>query len=153
MHKNKSFSIIPRAIFNYFTKGIPVEDTILNHTNIFDFCAGVKAGRTDIKGRSHYEEAFVENGEIVYRKLSKTVRYFISKKGTTLIKKYEDGSHAQVEAPLGLGKMSKSWKITYFNKSYKLDNFADYGIDYSYYIHKAREAIYAIENPIQQSLF
>lgn len=153
LHKNKSFSIIPRAVYYYFVKGVPIEETIYNHKNIFDFCGGVKGGKTDIKGKSWYELIFIENKQIKTKKLSKTVRYFISKTGGTLIKKYEDGSYAQAEAPLNLGKMNKDWKVTYFNKSYKLDNFKDYGIDYSYYIHKAREAIENLETPNQLDLF
>lgn len=153
LHKNKSFAIIPRAIYHYFVNGIPIEDTIYNHKNIFDFCAGVKSSKTDIKGASWYELISVAEGKLTNRKLSKTVRYFISAKGEYLIKKYEDGSYAQAEAPLNLGKTKKDWKVTYFNKSYQLDNFSDYNIDYSYYLHKAREVINNLENPSQLSLF
>lgn len=153
LHKNKSFAIIPRAIYHYFVDGTPIEDTIYNHRNIFDFCAGVKSSRTDIKGASWYELISVNKGKITSRKLSKTVRYFISNKGEYLIKKYEDGSYAQAEAPLNLGKTKKDWKVTYFNKSYQLDDFSKYNIDYSYYLHKAREVINNLENTSQLSLF
>src|SRR5690606_10534122 len=37
-HKDNSFRIIPIAISDYFFKNIPVEDTIRNHKNIYDFC-------------------------------------------------------------------------------------------------------------------
>jgi hypothetical protein len=153
LHKNKSHSIIPKAVYNYFVNGIAVEDTIYNEDDIFMFCAGVKSKRTDIKGASWYELVWYENGEIKTQKLSKTVRYFISKQGKYLYKRYEDGSVAHVEAPTHLSKHKKDWKITYFNKSYKLDNIKDYNIDYTYYISKAREMIYQIENINQLTLF
>lgn len=46
----------------------------------------------------------------------------------------------------------KEWKVTYFNKSYKEENFEDYCVDYSYYISKAREWIGALEQKDQLKL-
>lgn len=153
LHKNKSHSIIPRAIYNYFIHDISVEETILNHRNIFDFCAGVRAKKSDIKGASHYELQWIDGDKLASQKLSKTVRYYISKKGKYLFKCYEDGSKAHVEAPLNLGKMKKDWKVTYFNKAIKYDNFDDFGIDYSYYIYHAKKQITDIINKEQLKLF
>jgi len=152
LHKNKSHLIIRIAVYNYFVHNIPIETTINNHTNIFDFCAGVRAKPTIVKGKSWYELHSVNGSTIEKKKLSKTVRYYISKKGKWLFKCYGDGTQSHVEAPLNLGKMKKDWKVTYFNKSWKCENFSDYGVDYSYYIHHAREWIYAIENKNQLSL-
>ncbi len=153
LHKNKSHSIIPRAVHDYWVKGIPVEKTIKEHTNIFDFCAGVKAKKSDKKGASRYEIWKVESGEIKKQKLSKTVRYFISKTGGTLIKFYEDNTFAQVEAPIMKGnKLLKEWKVTYFNKAFYPMNFEDYNIDYSYYIIKSKEWINDIEQIGQTKL-
>lgn len=42
LHKNKSYHIIPKAWFAYFTKGIQPEDYLKSNRNIFDYCAGVK---------------------------------------------------------------------------------------------------------------
>lgn len=154
LHKNKSHNIIPIAIYEYFVKGKPIEDTIKNHRNIYDFCAGVRAKSSDVKGKSHFELHWIEGSELKKKKLSKTVRYFISKKGQYLFKCYPDGSQIHVEAPLNLGKMKKDWKITYFNKYYPVNNFEEYNIDYSYYIHKAREVIHSLEgDKYQTTLF
>lgn len=153
LHKNKSHSIIPKAVHDYWVHGTPVETTIKNHNNIFDFCAGVKSKKSEQKGNVHYEMWKVNKEEIIKEKLSKTVRYFISKKGSTLIKFYETGDFEQVEAPITNGKqIIKDWKITYFNKSYKLDNFEDYNIDYSYYISRAKKWINDIEQIGQNKL-
>jgi len=147
LHKNKSHSIIPLAVHNYWVYGTPVEKTIKEHQNIFDFCAGVKSKKSDVKGGSHYELHWVEQGNYHQKKLSKTVRYYVSKEGKTLIKKYEDNTFAQVEAPVMKGnKLVKEWKVTYFNKAIYPTNFKEYGIDYTYYISKAKEWI----NDIQQ---
>lgn len=50
LHKNKSFLIIPKAIYAYFANGIKPEDFLAANQNIFDYCAGVKA-----KGGWYYE--------------------------------------------------------------------------------------------------
>lgn len=153
LHKNKSHNIIPKAIYEYFVNDIPIETTIRNHRNIFDFCAGVKSSSSDKKGKSRYELHSVVNGMVTIQKLSKTVRYFISNRGGYIIKRFEDKTFAQVEAPIFNGRyIVKEWKVTYFNKSYKVDDFAEYNIDYSYYISKAREIIGALEQKDQLKL-
>lgn len=149
LHKNKSFSIVPRAVHDFFIKGIPVEDTIYNHKNIYDFCSGVRARSSDVRGKSYFVTYDVVDGEVVQNKLSKTVRYFISKKGQTLYKMYSNGSREHVEAPIKKGRQSKNWKVTIFNRYYPSE---DYNIDYSYYITKAYDLIYSIEIPNQLQL-
>ena len=153
LHKNKSHSIIPKAVYEYFVNGVDIETTIYNHRNIFDFCAGVKAKKSTDSGGSRYELRCVNGSDIVKETLSKTVRYFISKKGKYLYKIYDSGEEEHVEAPVKLGSRRKDWKVTYFNKAFYPDNFADYDIDYSYYISKAREWIVAIEDKNQLDLF
>jgi hypothetical protein len=154
LHKNKSHCIIPRAVHDFWVKDVPIEDTIKSSTNIYDFCAGVKAKKSDKKGYSHYEIHSVKQGEIHKQKLSKTVRYFISNKGGTLIKVYETGDWEHVEAPVRKGnKIIKDWKVTYFNKYYSVNNFSDYNIDYSYYIAQARKWVSDIKDIKQITLF
>jgi hypothetical protein len=154
LHKNKSFAIIPRAFYEYHKNNIEPVDFITNHKNIFDFCAGVKSKKSDKKGGNWYQLHWIEDGEYKTKKLSKTVRYYISNKGATLIKHSEDGSQSQVEAPVRKGnRMIKDWKVTYFNKSVIYDDFTKYDIDYTYYISKVREWINDIKDTNQLSLF
>jgi hypothetical protein len=154
LHKNKSFAIIPRAFYEYHKNNIEPVDFITNHNNIYDFCAGVKSKRSDKKGSNWYQLHWVDNGEYKTKKLSKTVRYYISNKGCFLIKHSEDGTQSHVEAPIRRGnKLIKPWKVTYFNKYFKKDNFLEYDIDYTYYISKTREWINSIKDTKQLSLF
>lgn len=153
LHKNKSHSIIPYAIHNYFVNNIPIEDSIKNHKNIFDFCAGVRARKSPERGKSWYELHFVKDGKVNIEKLSKTVRYFISVKGKQLIKRSQSGYTEYVEAPYKHKKFKKEWKITYFNKAFFPDNFEDYNIDYTYYIVKAKEWVAKLEDSSQLKLF
>jgi len=149
LHKNKSFSIIPYTFYQYFSKNKEIEEIILNHTNIFDFCAGVRAKKSEKQGNSHFELHYIKNGELHKDMLSKTVRYYISKVGKYLYKTYEKGSIEHVEAPKKIGKYNKDWKVTYFNKKFNVSNFKDYNIDYSYYISKVREWIMTVEDKSQ----
>lgn len=154
LHKNKSFAIIPKAFYHYHKNGTEPVDFITNHNNIFDFCAGVKSKRSDKRGSNWYQLHWVENGEYKTKKLSKTVRYFISKKGCSIIKHSEDGSQSHVEAPVRKGtRIIKDWKVTYFNKSVIYDDFSKYNIDYTYYITKVNEWITDIKDTKQLSLF
>lgn len=154
LHKNKSFAIIPRAFYEYHKNNTEPVEFITNHNNIYDFCAGVKSKRSDKRGGNWYQLHWVENGDYKTKKLSKTVRYYVSNKGATLIKHSEDGSQSHVEAPVRKGnRILKDWKVTYFNKSVKHNNFSKYDIDYTYYISKVNEWITDIKDKKQLSLF
>jgi len=43
LHKNKSFLVIPKAIYHYFIHGTKPEDYLKSNRNIMDYCGGVKA--------------------------------------------------------------------------------------------------------------
>lgn len=137
-HKNKSELIIPKSIYHYFIYGTPVRDFIKNHTNIFDFCIGV---------RSKKDSKFVYyNKDGVEHNLSKTIRYYISNQGVVIKKKYNDGRVSFLNVhPL----KGKTYYQTIFNQFVDKDN---YNINYSYYIHEAQKIIYQLENA-KHSLF
>ena len=69
LHKNKSKCIVPIALEKYFTQDIPVEDTIKNHRNIFDFCIAKKASRDYF-----YRTVDCKTGTVT--DLNKLVRYY-----------------------------------------------------------------------------
>jgi hypothetical protein len=154
LHKNKSHSIIPYSVYEYWVNGTPVEETIKKHRNIFDFCAGVKAKYSGERGQSSYELHKINYTDLEIKKLSKTVRYYICKENHDgyLMKRYSGGVLEQVEAPARKGRIFKDWKVKFFNKSFKVDDFADYNIDYQYYIMKANEWVNEF-NVKQISLF
>lgn len=154
LHKNKSHCIIPYSVYEYWVNGIPVEETIKKHRNIFDFCAGVKAKKSVERGQSSYELHAIAIQDLKITKLSKTVRYYICNKNHDgyLMKRYSIGSLEQVEAPARKGKIFKAWTVKYFNKYFQPEDFSDYNIDYQYYIMKANEWISEF-NQRQLSLF
>jgi hypothetical protein len=141
MHKNKSFLVIPKAIHAYFVDGIKPEDFIKSNTNIFDFCGGVK-----IKGDWNFYEHKVVSGEYLIEKVQHTIRYFISKTGSKVIKKNNtDNREIQIEA----GKWLQTLMIDYEEKP-----FSEYDINYDYYLDKINKEIRDLEPIVTQlSLF
>ena len=141
LHKNKSFLIIPKALYAYFVDGVKPEKFIKENLNIFDFCGGVK-----IKGNWMFTEKKIENGEYSETKLQETIRYYISNKGSKIIKTNRgDKREIQVEA----GKWLQSTMINYEKKP-----FEKYDINYDYYLEKIKKEIESLEPSTNQlSLF
>lgn len=152
LHKNKSARIVPLALEQYFVHDIPIDDTISNHRNIFDFCLRQKSSRN-----FHYEGINRGTGETnVYNKL---IRYYISNKGEKLlkIKNPECDTNAAQTSQVEAGE----WLATVCNhltKDHPLDN-----INYGYYRERCNRLISKIQtegkrrnitiNPNQLSLF
>lgn len=129
INKNKSARIVPIAIKEFYLNNIPIEQTIQNHKNIYDFTIRQKSSRD-----FHYEGVSIK-GKTIYNKL---IRYYVSKTGENIlkIKNPECLTNAapvsQVEA-----KETGQWLVTVCNKLKKdhpLDN-----IDYSYYIERCKK--------------
>lgn len=138
LHKNKSRRIVPIALEKYFMEDIPVEETIREHTNIWDFCIGVKGNKDYF-----YRYVNLDDGKETDIP-SKVVRYFVSNSGVRLLKIKKPGSEA--DGPDVSLCESGDWKCTLYNQAKELD-VSRLDINYDYYIAKAKEIIYGIENP------
>lgn len=152
LHKNPSRRVVNIAIEKYFTEGVPVQQTIMTHNRIYDFCIGVKASK------DYHYEILNKIGEVdMYNRL---VRYYVSSDGERLWKVKNEGSEgegvqrSQCEAGL--------WKCTVANRIIEGTQITKYNINYAYYIEKAQERIDALErggkrkvklDPNQQNLF
>tara|TARA_R110001592_G_scaffold96907_3_gene277900 strand:- start:11252 stop:13159 length:1908 start_codon:yes stop_codon:yes gene_type:complete len=137
LHKNKSFLCVRKAMYDYFIFGKDPEQSIKENTNIFDFCGGVKA-----KGDWKFFEESVVNTVHQKTPLQKTVRYYISNRGSKTVKIHSiDGRVAQVEA----GKWLQTMFINYIKKP-----FNEYDINYDFYIKKAKKEIEALEPKTNQ---
>ncbi len=130
-HKNPSFLIIPLALQEYFVRGVDYRTFIKNHDNIFDFCAGIKK-------KSNFEFVWLEDGELKYGQ--KVTRYFVSKNGTYLVKRYADGRESKIES---------GWKTTVLNKIVDTDA-RNYKIDHNYYIKAVEKIVFEIEGNSNQ---
>jgi hypothetical protein len=132
LHKNKSELIVAKAIHDHFVYNIPIEKTILEHDNIFDFCIGERS-----QWDSHFEDISITNGELIRKKLPKTIRYYISNKGGIFKKVYDDGREQFCVVHPQKGR---SYNQTLFNKI-ELKPISEYDIDYNYYLKQARKEI------------
>jgi hypothetical protein len=135
-HKNKSFLIIPKAIYAWFVNGIKPEEFLAANNNIFDYCGAVKA-----KSGWHFIDRQIIQGELVNKHLQKIIRYFISDTGGKLVKCHQDGREIQVE--------SGEWLQTTINKIDTSKPFESYNINNKYYL----EEIYKQIDNIQQVSF
>jgi len=137
LHKNKSFLVTRKALFNYFVHGTDPKDYLKTNTNIYDFCGGVK-----IKGDWEFQKEFIKDGAFVEEKLQDTLRYYISNRGSKIIKCNKlDGRRTQVEA----GRWLQTPFISYVDKP-----FDEYDINYDYYLNKVNKVLHSVEPIINQ---
>ena len=137
LHKNKSYLIIPKAVFNYFVKGIKPEDSLTLNRNIIDYCAGVKS-----KGEWKFLETCVIDGEIQTKELQHTLRYYVSEAGCKIVKVNEvDGREIQLES----GKWMQQVFIKMDKKTWK-----EYQVDESYYLQAIQKEIQHITGNVKQ---
>lgn len=148
LHKNKSRRIVPLALQAYFTKGYPIDKFIKEHTNIFDFCLGVKS-----IGKNRLIAIDVKKQQETI--LQKINRYYISTDGINLIKKLPKLEKSKPKKQLDIfGNISDDsreqeveagWLSTIYNKHEEKD-IKDYNIDYRYYIQSCERIINQIIN-------
>jgi len=143
LHKNKSFLVVSKALYEYFVNGVKPEDYLASNTNIFDYCGGVK-----IRGEWCFVQRYVKDGIYTQDKLQKLVRYYIAESGVKLFKCHPDGREIQLEAG--------HWIQRVFNK-FEDKPFEEYGINTKYYLEQIYQEIANIEGArkgyIQTTLF
>ncbi len=137
LHKNKSFLIIPKAIYHYFIHGTKPEDYLKSNRDIMDYSGGIK-----IKSDWGLYGVSVQQGDIIEEPLQKICRYYISKKGIKLIKRHKtDGREIQIE--------SGKWLQQVFNKKQELP-WKEYNIDEDYYIQRIYKEIHNIDKVVKK---
>lgn len=132
LHKNKSFLIIPKAVYAYFVNGVDPEQFMDSNQELVDYCAGIKA-----RGGWYYEERMMVLGQVINIKQQKIVRYYVSNDGGKLIKCHPDGREIQVE--------SGQWRQTTINEIDPAAPFSSYDINKAYYLEEVYKQIEQIE--------
>lgn len=122
--------IVPYAVSQYLTHNIPLEETIMNHTDIYDFCIANKTGSQfknilfEINGTSFKEDI-----------IQQSIRYYISKSNCKLFK-VKAKSESELESLLKKGKTNiNSYILSNKTFPYKVIHSYDNG-----------EKIYVIEH-------
>lgn len=132
LHKNKSFSVVSKALYSFFVHGENPKDYLKRNNNIFDYC-----GQTKAKGDWEFKEILIENQKVIERYIQKTLRYYISNKGSKILKCHiSDGREINVEAG--------TWLQTVFNK-YEEKTFEEYDINKLFYLTKINKEIQALQ--------
>jgi len=129
LHKNKSKLVIPKGIYAYFVKGMLPSDYIQSNKNILDFCIGGKS-----KGDWYQVSRYIDEDKLVEDKLQKINRYYVSNKGSKIIKvNSKDQREIQLE--------SGHWLQTIYNKMKTFVRWSKYDIDNRYYIQAIEKEI------------
>ena len=134
MDKNKSCRVVPIALERYFVDDVDVRETIVAHSNPYDFCIRQKSTKD-----FHYEGYRKGHDSVVYNKL---IRYYVSNEGEKLmkIKNKDSDSTAPEIAQVEAGE----WLCKVVNYLPKTTNVKDMNINYEYYIEKAESMIVKI---------
>jgi hypothetical protein len=141
LHKNKSFLVIPKAIYQYFVNGVKPEHYLESNKNIFDYCGGAKA-----KGNWRFVKMEIVDGSLENTQLHKIIRYYISKQGCKIIKRHAgDGREIQLESGRWMQKVvndlskrtDKSWE--------------DLNIDTEYYLQEIYKEINNIDKKVTRN--
>ncbi len=139
LHKNKSFLVVPKAIYEYFINGVKPKDYLEINKNIYDYCGGAK-----LKEPWEFCKHTVETGGVyTIERLQKMIRYYISNKGCKLIKRNkDDGREIQFQSGPSLQTIFNK----FINKPWK-----DYDLNMKFYLNQINSEIEKIENNIPMS--
>jgi hypothetical protein len=134
LHKNKSFLVVPKALYEYFVNGVDPEEYLKQNQNIFDYCGGVK-----VRGKWILRKRYLLRGDFYDEPLQKMARYYISETGVKLYKTNPDGRQLQIE--------SGKWLQTVFNDAKNAEKipFDAFDVNKSYYLDKIKQEINKIE--------
>lgn len=132
LHKNKSARIIPIALEQWFVNSIPIDETIRNHSNLYDFCLRQKASKD-----FHYEGINKQTNEkTIYNKL---IRYYVSNSGKKLLK--VKNPECQTNAVSVSQVEAGEWVSTVCNYLPKDVIVETADINYEFYIEKANRIV------------
>lgn len=123
--KGYKHPVIPKAMFEYVVNDIPIENTILNHPNILDFCISQKSGK-DFQMEFHLSESDVEL-------LQKNNRFYVSVDGGRLNKRHKEKGNV---IGLLVGE-----NVTILNDYDETLPISEYNINYDWYISEAKKYV------------
>lgn len=139
LSKGYNMPIVAIALRNYYEKGISIDDTLRNHTDIYDFCISQRIGEQFI---AEYHELKDDHLQVI--PLQKNIRYYVSTKGGTLIKRYKD-STKRINAVAGE-------TVVIFNDFFRVGAMSEYNIKYNFYKKECYKIINNINNAITSKM-
>lgn len=133
--KGYNMPIVAIAVEKYFLEGKDIDETLRSHDNIYDFCISQRFGGQFV---AEYHELILQHLSITT--LQKNIRYFVTTKGGTLMKRYKD-SDKRLSAVAGE-------MVTIFNDYYRVNDMSEYNIKYNFYKKECYKIINNISNII-----
>jgi DNA-binding transcriptional ArsR family regulator len=126
-HKNFSQNAVTLAISDYFLNNVPVEESLKNNKNIYDFCKTFNATHGWTCETLDIDEIGIESNLNPEQKIN---RYYMSAIGKRF-RKIKEERKIEIEA---------NKKVIIFNKFVEI-SFEEYEIDYSYYVDECYKII------------
>lgn len=146
LHKNKSFLVVAKGIYEYFINGIEPEDYLKTNRNIYDYCGYARA-----KGKDAMKEIVVSSDGVTEQKLQKTLRYFIATDGSKIIKwKLEQQKEKGTGKKLNTYKKKETqvvadkWLLKEFNL-FEERPWEEYKIDERFYLKEIKKEIITLQ--------
>ena len=138
-HKNKSYLIVSKAIYEFFVNKVFPAEYLKTNRNIFDYCGGVRT----VSGWK-FMGTCMEEGAVVETPLQKVVRYYISNTGCKIVKlnTSDDRRISTVAGP---------WLQTEFNE-YKELPWENYDVNEKFYLDMINKEIEALQKPKSKQL-
>lgn len=136
LDKGYNTPVIAHCVQQYYLYGKPVEDSLREHTNIYDFCLSQKIG-----GKFTPEFHHIVDNKYQIDILQKNNRYYISTSGGSIQKAEFDEGRLIKRIGMAAGET-----VTIFNDYVHYEDFSKYNVDYKYYKRRVYELIWKIEN-------
>lgn len=137
LYEDFSMMVVKKALAAYYEKNIPISQFIRNHDDIYDFYIRLKVKR-NLKSKIKY----VVGNNINEIELSKTTRYYISKKGGYLYRSDKNDEWSAVR---------KNYRAIIAN-AHEEKPIDKYDIDYSFYENECYKIINTVDQG-QMTLF
>jgi hypothetical protein len=136
LKKGYRYPIVPLCLYNHFIHGKPVDETLLEHHDILDFCISQKTGR-----QFQMELHSPVDGSVTV--LQKNNRFYICQKGNILVKRNISNNNTTGVYVGNQVKILNDYDIEI--------PFEEYNVDLSFYKREIEKIIYEIEPPFEQT--
>jgi len=136
--------IVAKTLEAYYCFNQSIENTILNHTDIYDFCISKK---TNEDFKSIFKEVDKETKEVIERLLQKNNRFYITSKSTGgFVKAYKHPRPNKKGVIVKEISVVAKQNIAIFNKFYKVEDFEEYNVDYRFYYNEVMKIFSPLED-------
>lgn len=126
--------VISKALCDHYTRNIPIETSLYENKDIYDFCISKKSNESF---NNMLVSIDTDSKEYVENIIQKNVRFYISDKtNSNLVKRYKNPKPNKKGVIVKQVSIISKQNIEIFNDYFEVDNFSDYGINYKFYYNE-----------------